>query len=168
MAYVAPTTINPGDPVTATAYNVVVNDILDHETRLGATEAFAQRVSVFEDEVKNGTGASSLTGVAFFRAPVDFILTEAKVTIFTKGTLTGTVEVDVHRQNSLSMVGSVSVFLTKPSLDFSTAVDYDESSNAVFGANATITEGQYIRLDVTQLPVNGVLSRFYITIFGEV
>lgn len=168
MAYVAPTIAAPGDPVTSTLYNVVANDIIDHESRIALVEQVAARVSVFEDEVKNATMASSLTGIAFFRAPVDFILIEAKVSIFQHGVLTGTLEIDVHRQNSLNQTGSVSVFTTKPSLNFSTVVDYQESNNAVFGAANEISEGQYLRLDITSMPTGGVLGHFYVTVYGEV
>ena len=35
MAYVAPTTRSVGDAVTAADYNIMANDVLDHETRIG-------------------------------------------------------------------------------------------------------------------------------------
>lgn len=168
MAYVAPSTINVGDPVTATDYNILVNDVIDHESRIAAVEAFAQRVVFFDDVVWNATAASTLTGIAFVRVPVNCLLTEAKVAIYEKGVLTGTLEIDVHKQASLDMTGSVSVFTTRPSLAMASASNYDESTNAVFGAAATLTAGQYLRLDITSLPTNGVMGRFYVTISGEV
>ena len=54
MAYVAPSTVTAGDAVTAASYNVLTNDIIDHETLIGGarsawtawTPAFTQGVSV--------------------------------------------------------------------------------------------------------------------------
>jgi hypothetical protein len=40
MAYVAPSTVTAGtSPITAAAQNILVNDIIDHETRIAAGEA---------------------------------------------------------------------------------------------------------------------------------
>ena len=54
MAYVAPSTVTAGDAVTAASYNVLTNDIIDHETLIGGarsawtawTPAFTQGVSM--------------------------------------------------------------------------------------------------------------------------
>lgn len=54
MAYVAPSVVTAGDAVTAASYNVLTNDIIDHETLIGGarsawtawTPAFTQGVSV--------------------------------------------------------------------------------------------------------------------------
>ena len=46
MAYVAPSTVNVGDPVTNTRHNIIVNDILNHEDRI-VTASMTGMVTAF-------------------------------------------------------------------------------------------------------------------------
>lgn len=167
MAYTAPTTVSPGDPVTGTGYNILVNDIIDHETRILALESGASKIYVWNDYVLNTFPSSSITGIDYWRAPISFTLTTAKIVIADKGSLTGTIEIDVHLQSTMDTSGSSSVFSTKPSLDLTVAASYSESSNAVF-STTSIAAGQFLRLDISSLPSSGVMGRFYVVVFGEV
>ena len=82
------------------------------------------------------------------------------------GITSGTLEIDVQVAPSADFTSSVSVFTTKPSLDLSTASNYDESSNAVLSAsNKVLTEGEWIRIDITSLPVG--LGKFGLYLIGE-
>jgi len=39
VAFVAPSTVSSGDAVTAAAWNVIANDVIDHETYIGGTRS---------------------------------------------------------------------------------------------------------------------------------
>jgi hypothetical protein len=62
-----------------------------------------------------------------------------------------------------------SIFTTKPKITYSTASDYDETTNQVLASPAsTIAVGNYLRLDITITPTNtGVIPRLFITCYGE-
>ena len=62
----------------------------------------------------------------------------------------------------------VSVFTTKPSIDYGLASDYDESSNAVFDTNNnTVAAGDYIFVSMDSLPSPAV-GNFTIYVIGEI
>jgi len=169
MAFVSLANKNVGDPVIAEDWNTIKTNFDDHELRLAQQEAINKRVEVFSFPVFNAASASTLTGITLWRSPLDFTLIDCVVSIFEKGILTGIFEVDIKRNSSLNPVGFSSVFTTRPSINFATASDYDESINAVFDAlNSDLLEGDYLRFDVTSMPTNGTLGKFFINLIGEV
>lgn len=168
MAFTAITPVNPGDPVSATDFNTAIGDLNDHESRISSVEVLGSRVSVFEFPVMNASSSNTMTGLVYFRAPTDFILIEAKLAAYEIGGRTGILEIDIKKTASLDPTGAVSVFTTKPSINYSTASDYDESSNAVISPiNGSILEGEYLRLDLTSMP-SPLVGKFYLAVYGEV
>lgn len=165
--------IQVGKSITRTLFKTYIKDNLDDlNSRLSTVEGAAGKIIVFDEIVLNAatldTGGT-ITGLDVFRGSASFDLIDAKVFIFEKaGITTGTLEVDFQKSSSPDFTSSVSVFTTKPSIDYSTASDYDESTNAVFDAtNKSITEGDYLRFDVSSLPSDGYPAKFGIYLIGE-
>ena len=161
-------TIKVGDPLKKDLFDLIKSNEDDLDSRVSALSLTANRIVVFDHTILNVTSSTTLTGLNFFRAISDFNLIGGIVSIFEKGSLTGTLEIDVKKNSTPNDTGMTSVFTTRPSITYAGASDYEESSNQVFNAGvATISTGDYLRLDVTSLPSNGVIGKFRVIIFGE-
>lgn len=160
--------IQVGKAIRKEIFDILRSDIQDHEDRLTAQEGAGKKVEVFNGLVINAQSAASLTGLACYTATKDFTLIDAKVSIFEKGSLTGTLEMNIRKASSNDDTGAVSVFTTRPSLDVGAASDYDESSNTVFDSNnKEISSGDRLFLDISSLP-SPVIGKFKILLVGEV
>lgn len=163
--------IAAGKSATTTLFSLIKSNQDDLNTRLTLVEAGANKIIVFDNLVINAATLASggtATGIALWRAPSNFTLTDARVYIFTKGSLTGNLEIDFKKSSTPDFTSSVSVFTTKPKVVYSTASDYEVSSNAVFDAtNANISQNNFIRFDVTELPSGGSIGKFGIVLYGE-
>jgi len=161
--------IQVGKAITRTLWKTYVKDSLDDlNTRTLGLESTAGKIFVYDEIVKNTSSMSSYAGLDIWRAPAGFSLTDAKIYIFTVGALTGTLEMDIKKSSSPDFTAAVSVFTTKPSIDFSTASDYDVSTNAVFDStNKIISTGDYLKLDMTSMPSNGIVGQFGVYLIGE-
>lgn len=171
MAYTSiPSTLyDIGDPVKRELFQTTAENMDDHETRINLVETGAKKHEFFSGGVSNASSASSLTGLDYWIVPFDMVFSEAKIGIFEKGSLTGTLEIDVRKSASLDDTGAVSLFTTRPSIDIAAASDYDQSTNAVIdtGTNS-LSEGDVIFLDITSLPSNGILGKFSLILIGEI
>ena len=164
--------IQVGKSITRTLFKTYVKDNLDDlDTRLTSLEASVGKIVLFDEIVINAatlTAGGTITGLDIFRIPSGFTLTDAKVYIFTKGSLTGNLEIDFQVSSSADFASSVSVFTTLPKIVYASASDFDESTNAVFDlTNKVMSEGEYVRFDVTELPAGGTIGRFGIYLIGE-
>lgn len=169
MPFTSLPTRNVGDPVFANDNVLIKDNFDDHESRISALEANDKRIIVFNATVYNAASFSTATGLAFYRAIQDFTLTEAIITIFTKGSLTGTLEIDIKKSTSLNPVGFGSVFTTKPSITYASASDYDDSINAVFDiTNKSVAQDEWLRFDISQTPASGIISKFHLILKGEI
>lgn len=161
--------IEVGDPIKAELFSKIKNSLDDHETRINSQETSANRVIIFDALLLNAVSANSFTGIMGGNAPQQITLTECYVQIYEKGSLTGAIEIDIKRNTTPNDTGMTSVFTTKPKITYSGASDYDKSTNQVFnGAQATITSGDHLRLDITELPGGGTIGKFYVYLAGEV
>jgi hypothetical protein len=161
--------IEVGDPVTAALLSKVKNSLDNLNTRTTAIESAARKVEVFEAVIYNATKFSPLNGLLFYQASFDFTLTNAVIGIWEAGVLTGFLEVDVKKNTSRNPAGFTTVFTAEPIIDFSTAVDYQDSAQGTFdNAAKNIVAGDWLRLDITQAPTNGPIPMFAVIIFGEV
>lgn len=158
-----------GQAIKAELWGKVKNNFDDHETRINLIEASASKVPVIKFYVLNASNFSSATGLYYWESNDNFTITSAYVQIFEVGSLTGTFEVDIKKSTTdLNGTSFTSIFTTKPSIDFSTASDYDKSINQVFDSSKiAISSGDYLRFDITQAPSSGVMSKFLITVYGE-
>lgn len=170
MAFVTidPALLDVGDPLKKEIFDAIKSNEDDLDTRLTSQEQGAGKVEVYNFVLGNATSASTLTGIAYYTAPSAFTLIDAKVGIFEKGTLTGTLEMDIKKNTSRDDVGMTTVFTTKPSIAFAGASDFDDSSNTVFDSGQTaVALGDVLRLDITALP-SPVIGKFYVLLIGEV
>jgi hypothetical protein len=157
--------IQVGKPLIKSIFDNIRSNEIDLNDRLLSVEASGQKIEVFNGTILTATAFSQLTGFVFYRFSSNVTLTDAKVGIFDKGAVTsGTLSVDIQKANSLDFSSSVSVFTTEPSLNLATDPNYSESSNAVFNG-ASFSEGDYLRLDISSLPVG--LNKFQIYLIGE-
>lgn len=169
MAYIAPASVSVGDPVKRGSWTIVTDDIIDLNARTAALEAVTGRVVVLNDVITNASVFSTATSLHFFESPLAFTLTEFHVTIFLKGSLTGTLELDLKKNTSLNPAGFATVMTTKPSITYASAANYDQTANAVFdNAEKDILVGDFLKIDITQAPGNGVISAMHVLIYGEI
>ena len=156
-----------GKPIIKALFQTIKDNSDDANSRLLTIEASANKVTFFNGPMLSAGSYSSATGLLFYRIESAIDLTDCKVGIYAKGAVTsGTLSVDVQKASGLDFAASVSVFTTLPSLDLSIAADYTESSNMVLSAsNKILTEGDYIRVDISSLPLG--LGRFQLYLIGE-
>lgn len=169
MAFIAIDTseLDVGDALKKELFDKIKGNLDDHEDRLTAFESLASKIPVFKFLVKNNSLSPTSTGLAYFTASENFTITSAFIQIFTKGSLTGTLEIDIQKSATLGGTFS-SIFTTKPSLVYASISNYDKSSNQALGSGALITAGEILRLDLTAVPSGGLLDKFLIDVYGEV
>lgn len=159
--------IDVGDAIKKELWDLVKDNFDDHESRIGSVEVQAAKILVFDSYIILGSIATTYTGMMYFRATQPFTLTGCVLKIFEIGSLTGTLQVDVKKNTSFDNTGMVSVFTTKPSVNF--ASNYQEATNQVFdNTKISIATGDILRFDITSLPTGGVLGKFYFVLYGEV
>lgn len=163
--------IEVGKALKAELFTSIKDSLDDLNTRAIALENTQGQIVIFDGIVRNAASLESggtITGLTTYRASQDFSLSDCKITIFEKGSLTGNLEIDIRKSSSLDDTLAGSVFTTKPKIVYSTASDYDESTNAVFNdSNDDILEGDYLFLDVSELPSGGTIGKFAIYLTGE-
>lgn len=161
--------IQVGKAITAGLWSKVKNSFDDHESRINNLETNATKVSVFDIDLSNASLFSTAEGLLYFEADTSFTITNAFIRIFEVGSLAGEVEIDVKRSTTdLDDASFTSIFTTRPLVDFDTASDYDASTNQVFdNGQISISTGDFLRLDITSTPSNGVIPKLLIKVYGE-
>lgn len=156
-----------GKPVIRALFNTLKTNQDDLNTRVLSVEAATNKIIFFNGTIYTAASFATATGLLFHRVESDIDVTDCKVALFDKGGISsGTIEVDVQKASSADFTSSVSIFTTKPSLDLSTASSYDESTNAVLSvSNKVLSEGDYIRIDITSLPTG--LGKVFVYLTGE-
>ncbi len=171
MAYttIDPNSIQVGDPITSNLLTLVKNDLDDHESRLNALAISAGKVEVFLFDIVNGSNFSTATGLAYYQAIEAFTITNAAIRIYTKGSLSGAVEIDIKKSTTdMDNASFTTIFTTKPKITYSGASDYDTSTNQVFNSGQiNINPGDILRLDITEAPTGGVLPKLKLIVYGE-
>jgi hypothetical protein len=157
--------IEVGDPVTADLMTKIKDNFDDHENRISDFEGAAV-IPVFNALVVMNTSDPDLTGKAYFTAPCDFTISSCYIQIFTKGTMTGSLEIDIAKAATLG-AAYTSIFTTKPKITMASAADYDKSTNQVFAAGQAVTAGEILRVDLTSIPGTVVATKFLIVCTGD-
>lgn len=156
-----------GRAIKREIFSILKTNQDDLDNRISSLELGAAKVEIFNFPILNFQSAPTLTGLTYVIADRDFTVVEAKVVIYEKGSASGTLEIDVKKGTSLDDATFSSIFDTQPSLVMASVSDYDESSNAVFNAGQSeITQGDYIRLDLTSIPTG--LNKCSVHVYGEV
>lgn len=158
-----------GQAIKAELWGKVKSNFDDHETRLNQVESSSSKLEIIKFYVLNGSEFSTGTGLFYWESNDTFTITSAYVQIFEKGTLAGTFEVDIKKSTTdLNSASFTTIFTTKPSIAFASVADYAKSTNQVFDpTKINMVPGNYLRLDITQMPTTSVMSKFLITVYGE-
>lgn len=158
-----------GSAIKKELWDKVKNNFDDLNSRVNTLETVATKVPVIKFYVLNASSFSTATGLHYYESDIDFTITSAFIRIFEKGSLSGNLEIDIKKSTTdLDGTSFVSIFTTKPKIDYSLASDYDASTNQVFDAGQiNVAVGDFIRFDITQAPTSGVISKFLLTVYGE-
>lgn len=158
-----------GSAIKKELWDKVKDNFDDHETRINSVETIQKKVSVMKFDFRNAASIISTNGVYYWESEDTFTLTSAFLRIYEVGSLTGDLEIDIKRSTTdLDDSSFFTIFTTRPSIDFSTASDYDESINQVFDpGQIDISPGDFLRLDITSFPSGGVLGKFILNVYGE-
>lgn len=171
MAYttIDPNSIEVGDPVKKELLDRIKSNEDDLDSRITNIETGNAKVPVFSYVLLNGSSFSTATGLDHYQANQAFTLTNGSFRIFTKGSLTGTVELDVKRSTTnMDNASFTSVFTTKPKITFASASDYATTVNQVFNSGQiNIAVGDILRLDITAAPTNGPIPALILMFYGE-
>lgn len=161
--------LDVGDPLKKDLFDLIRANEIDLNTRMSAQEVKSAKVPFMKFYLLNASSFSTATALVYYEADQNFTITDAFIRIFEKGTLTGTIEIDIKKSTTdLNSTSFTSIFTTKPSITLSTAADYAASTNKVFNSSLiTVQKGNFLRLDITQAPSNGVLPKLLISVYGE-
>jgi hypothetical protein len=161
--------IDVGDPITAALMGKIKGNLDDLNDRVSNIEGAVASVEVFSGTVKSALVFSTLTGFFHYQARADFTLVSAVITAGEIGALTGVLELDIEKSVDMDPANFASVMTTPPSIDYDTASDFDESSNAVFdNVLKDVAEGEWLRFSFTSMPTGGQLPIIGINVYGEV
>lgn len=145
----------------------LATNIEDHESRINLLSLGASPIEVFDFPVLNASSSNSLTGLTYFQAKTSFIVSTVQLQIFEKGIISsGVVGIDVLKSSTLGGIYTT-ILTTPPSINFSTASDYELSSATLDPAEQSVAQGEYLRLDVTSLPAV-TLGKFRVLVYGNV
>lgn len=156
-----------GDAIKIDDWSTIKDNFDDHESRITAVEGQAAKIIAFDFDVLLGSSAASLTAISYYKAIQSFTVTTVEIQIFEKGSITsGNLTIDVKKNDSPDDTGMVSIMSTLPTIDFSTASDYETASGILSPTEQDISVDDFLRLDVTSLPVG--LGAFRVVVYGEV
>lgn len=161
-----------GKAVVKQLFQGIIDNQTDINSRLSSVEALSSKKVFWNDLVRGASNFTAGTNASQLRIESAIDVTDVIVSIYddTTAITSGILEIDIIKAtgpgDGADFSTSVSIFTTRPSIDFSTASDYEESSNQVVSVvNASLIEGDYIQLNVTSKP--GSLGRFFFYAIGE-
>ena len=164
--------LNVGKALKREIFTLIKDNFDDHETRLTNVEAGTISLNVFNGVVKPASNFDHV-GVAYYYVSGSAQISEAFIQIYEVDSFTGTLEIDILKSTTdTDDANFTSIFSTKPSVNFTSAADFDASINQVLGAGASIADGDILRLDITSMPTKGtypqneVYPRFFIKCYG--
>lgn len=164
-----PNSIEVGDALKKELFDLIKSNEDDLDSRVNALSVGAAKVEIFKYMLLNGSTFTTATGLDYYQAIEGFTITNAEIRIFEKGSLTGSIEIDVLKSvTNMDSPSFTTIFTTKPKIVLASAADYDTSTNQVFnGGQVTIAAGDILRLDITIAPTNGPLPKLQIIVYGE-
>ena len=122
-------------------------------------------IEVFNATVLMSSNSSTLTGIAYFKAPQAMSITSVVMQIFDKGSIViGSLTVDLKKNTTPDTVGMASIFTTLPTTDFAVNANYATDTGTLNAGAVALGAGDWIRLDVTSIPVG--LGKFFIRVYG--
>ena len=118
MPYVAPSTVTTLQTYTSAAHNVIVNDIIDHETRLANLAPLTAAWTAWTPTITQGATMSISTNTSAYLKIGSLAIVRCNVTFTSAGTLANTILVNVPAALATSSnfnylsVGVGSLFIT--------------------------------------------------------
>jgi microcystin-dependent protein len=142
-----------------------LNSTVGYFIRYAARGAVKGQDPLMEIFATTITGASTTAnGILYYRVPKTMKITKASITLFTKGSASGTLTIDVKYNSSPNPTGMTTILTTPLTMNVSAASDYAEQSGSPNSA-IQLTAGQWLRLDITSIPTS--MGDFYISVYGE-
>ena len=170
MAYteIPSSLIGLGKALRKELFDLIRNNLSDHESRIAGLSLGASPIEVFNDLILNASSAASFTGLQYFRALSAFSVSVVQVEIFEKGLITnGTLSIDV-KKSTTGLGGTYeSILTTPPAIDFTTASDYATATGILNGSKQSISQGDILRLDVIGLPSTPI-GKFRVLVYGNI
>lgn len=161
-----------GKPILKSLFQTIKDNQDDLDSRVTTVEAGTSKARFWSLPVLGASSFTVATGVSQIRIDSTIDITDVVIAIYddTTAITSGTLEIDIVKATGAGdgpdFSSSTSIFTTKPSIDFSTADDFDESINQVLNAtNAAVVEGDYIQLNITSKPAG--LGKFFMYCIGE-
>ena len=142
-------------------------------TRLTSIESVANKKVFWNGQVRGASNFTVGTNASQIRVEAGMDITDVIIAIDTTAITSGTLEIDILKAtgtgNGPNFTTSVSIFTTKPSIDFSTVSNYDDSTDhtaaVISVTNGAIVEGDWLQLNVSSKPAS--LGRFSFYAIGE-
>jgi len=161
-----PATIEVGDPIVKDLFDLIKDDLDDHEVRITVLSAGSGKISLINTDIRIGsTDDSFLTGALHFEVIQACIITEGAIQLFERApATTGSLTVDVKKNTTTNPSGFNSVFTSAPTLNVATAADYDRATGTINPAAQALAVGDIIKVDITSLPAG--LQRFRVVLVG--
>jgi len=167
------TLIEVGKAIKKELFDLIKDNFDDHESRINGIELGANKVEVFNFEVMgfvNNYTALELTQIGTHRAPSDFTLIEAKITLMNgssgvTSSTSGVLSIDVQR--SIDNGSTWNTILSGlPEIADGINATGSESASVVFiSGGEDISQDDLIRVNVaTKKDTQG---SFLITVYGE-
>jgi len=137
--------------VTANGINKTLYQAIVDGNLSGGGGSGGGSTEIFNNTITIGSDATTITGVAYFKAPKDLTLGDVKLQIFTKnGVTSGSLSIDIEKNSTPDSVGMTSIFSVQPTINFATASDYAEDTGTK--STSVVTAGQWLRLDISSIP----------------
>lgn len=153
-----------GKAIVKLLFTDIIGDLDDLDSRLSVVEAGANKIQIF-NERNLVRKAASLTDWDDWQAPSPFTILDAKLSIYIKGSATGTLEYDILKGSDNDISTAVSIFTTKPVLVMAAASDYEENTGTLDATKITVATGERLFLSITSIPTG--LGIFRVFVVGE-
>lgn len=167
--------ITVGKAVKKEIFEYIKNNFDDHETRINSIEAGTSKVELFNFEVIgyiNNYTALELTGIGTFRAPINLILTNAKLTLLNSASCpvvssaNGVLAIDLQKSSDNGVTWT-SILVQRPEIGDGVYATGSESGIFTFITNGEIVnQDDLIRVNVYSKKDSQ--GSFLITVYGEI
>jgi hypothetical protein len=155
-----------GKALRADLFRKIKVDLDDLDARATALETGASKVEIFNADIAVGSFGTTVTGLVYHEALQAMTLSECAIQIYEKGSLTGTLSIDVKKNTTPNSTGMTSVFTSAPTIVYASSSDYQRNTGTFNVTHQTLAKGDILRFDITSMPVG--LSRFRIVLIGSV
>ncbi len=176
MAYnTIPTSwIEAGKALKKKLFTRVKDNLDDHEERIDALEAGANKIEIFNFEVMgyiNNYAASELVQIGTFRASSNLTITEAKLILMnstngSNSSSSGYLSIDLERSTDGGITWNT-ILSQQPTIEDGVSATGSESGLVTFiTGGEDISEGDLIRVNVTNK--KDTQGSFLISVYGDV